>query len=127
MINPVQAVTAVLPQHPAPSPPEHLVPIPHPRAVNSYTRTVALSVTAGALLTAALVAIGAVVIPQGRRRHWRPGRLTPAPAGTLPHGQPATPPDQPTSTQPPEATAPPEPVPATPPRPPGARHRRRRK
>jgi membrane-anchored mycosin MYCP len=80
MINPVQAVTAVLPAHPAPSPPEHLVPIPRPHAVNPYTRTVALSVTAGALLTAALVAIGAVVIPEGRRRHWRPGRL-PAPAG----------------------------------------------
>jgi len=82
MINPVQAVTAVLPQHAAPTPPEHLVPIPRPRAVNSYTRTVALSVTAGALLTAALVAIGAVVIPQGRRRHWRPGRLTLPPAPT---------------------------------------------
>jgi membrane-anchored mycosin MYCP len=80
MINPVQAVTAVLPPSPAASLPEHLVPIPHPRAVNPYTRTVALSVTAGALLTAALVAIGAVVIPQGRRRHWRPGRLPPAPA-----------------------------------------------
>jgi membrane-anchored mycosin MYCP len=84
MINPVQAVTAVLPPHPAVSAPAHLVPVPRPRAVNSYTRTVALSVTAGALLTAALVAIGAVVIPQGRRRHWRPGRLTPAPAASPP-------------------------------------------
>ena len=84
MINPVQAVTAVLPPHPATSAPAHLVPVPRPRAVNTYTRTVALSVTAGALLTAALVAIGAVVIPQGRRRHWRPGRATPAPAAVSP-------------------------------------------
>jgi membrane-anchored mycosin MYCP len=89
MINPVQAVTAVLPSSPAPSPPEHLVPVPHPRAVNPYTRTVALSVTASALLTAALAAIGAVVIPQGRRRHWRPGGPLPAPASTpLPAGEP---------------------------------------
>ena len=84
MINPVQAVTAVLPPHPATSAPAHLVPVPRPRAVNTYTRTVALSVTAGALLTAALVAIGAVVIPQGRRRHWRPGRLDPGSGRRVP-------------------------------------------
>ena len=86
MINPVQAVTAVLPPHPATPAPAHLVPVPRPRAVNSYTRTVALSVTAGALLTAALVAIGAVVVPQGRRRHWRPAgspRLPPRPRPSL--------------------------------------------
>jgi membrane-anchored mycosin MYCP len=136
MINPVQAVTAVLPPGPAPSPPEHLVPIPHTRAVNPYTRTVALSVTACALLTAALVAIAAMVIPQGRRRHWRPARLTLPPAPThvpasapvpaLPRGGapgpepraspdplPASPlpygqwPDQPAPTHSPEASAPP--------------------
>lgn len=118
MINPVQAVTAVLPPHPAASLPEHLVPIPQPRAVNPHTRTVALSVTAGALLTAALVAIGAVVIPRGRRRHWRPGRLAPAPAPAQSGGGA------------PEATAPAaaiEPPPTAPPRPPGARHRHRRR
>ena len=41
MINPVQAVTAVLPPHPATSAPAHLVPVPRPRAVNTYTHTVA--------------------------------------------------------------------------------------
>jgi membrane-anchored mycosin MYCP len=118
MINPVQAVTAVLPPQPAASPPEHLVPIPHPRAVNPYTRTVALSVTVGALLTAALVAIGAVVIPQGRRRHWRPARLTPAPAASpsllgAPVGGSGVDVALPSA-------------PEAPPQPPRARHRRRR-
>ncbi len=123
MINPVQAVTAVLPPHPATPAPAHLVPVPRPRAVNSYTRTVALSVTAGALLTAALVAIGAVVIPQGRRRHWRPGRLTPAPAASTPligapeanSGADRNPrrshPPPPGASPPPEASAAPEPPP----------------
>jgi membrane-anchored mycosin MYCP len=128
MINPVQAVTAVLPPHPATTAPAHLVPVPRPRAVNSYTRTVALSVTAGALLTAALVAIGAVVIPQGRRRHWRPGRLTLAPAssqGRAPEadsGADRTPrrshPPPPTASPPPEAPGLPDPGAA---RGPGAR------
>lgn len=79
MINPVQAVTAVLPPQRAASAPPHQVRVPRPRAVNSLTRTVALSVTGGALVTAALVAIGAVVVPLGRRRRWRPGPLAPAP------------------------------------------------
>jgi type VII secretion-associated serine protease mycosin len=120
MINPVQAVTAVLPPHPAASSPEQLVPIPHPRALNPYTRAVALSVTAGALLTAALVAIGAVLIPQGRRRHWRPARLPPAPAGTPLQG--GAPEAGAGADQPPAI-----PAQASPTLPPGARHRRRRK
>jgi membrane-anchored mycosin MYCP len=87
MINPVQAVTAVLPPRPAPSAPAHPVPVPRPRAVNPFTHTVALSVAGGALLTAALITIGAIVIPQGRRRHWHPGPL--APTGVAPAGDPA--------------------------------------
>ena len=80
MINPVQAVTAVLPAQPAASPLPRQVRVPRPRALNSLTRTVALSVTGGALVTAALVAIAAIVVPQGRRRHWHPGPLAPAPS-----------------------------------------------
>ncbi len=99
MINPVQAVTAVLPPQPAASPLPHQVRVPRPRAVNSLTRTVALSVTGGALVTAALVAIAAIVVPQGRRRHWHPGPLAPAPS---PAAAPAP------------ATPAPAPAPATP-------------
>jgi len=95
MINPVQAVTAVLPRQPAVSAPPHLVPVPRPRAVNSFTRTVALSVAGGALAATALVAIAAIVIPRGNRRHWRPGRLPPAPAAlTPPHSPKPTPPSR---------------------------------
>jgi membrane-anchored mycosin MYCP len=75
MINPVQAVTAVLPSRTAAAVPRSLVRVPRPQAVNSFTRTVALSVTGGAMAAAALVAIGAVIVPRGRRRHWRPGSL----------------------------------------------------
>jgi type VII secretion-associated serine protease mycosin len=102
MINPVQAVTAVLPQQPAASPRPHQVRMPRPRALNSLTRTVALSVTGGALLTAALVAIAAIVVPQGRRRHWHPGPLAASPAsapaqpgGGVPSGETRPAPAQP--------------------------------
>ena len=39
-----------------------------------FTRTLAMSVTAGAVGLAAVVAGAAVVLPAGRRRRWRPGR-----------------------------------------------------
>jgi type VII secretion-associated serine protease mycosin len=137
MINPVQAVTAVLPAQPAAVRPAGSVRIPRPRAVNPFTRTVALSVTGGAMAVTALVAIAALVIPVGRRRHWRSGPLTTAPAhpgkrvrkqapvGHLgaartprrdnPLPPAAASPDGNPSPDPPEATASPE-----------ARHRRRK-
>jgi membrane-anchored mycosin MYCP len=75
MINPVQAVTAVLPTQAAapPAGPRSVsVPaIPHTAAL---TRTVAVSVTGGALAAVVLVVACAVVLPRGRRRGWRPGR-----------------------------------------------------
>src|SRR5579863_5240810 len=95
MINPVQAVTAVLPPQPAASPRPHQVRVPRPRALNSLTRTVALSVTGGALLTAALVAIAAIVVPQGRRRHWHPGPLPATPSEGVPSGETRPAPAQP--------------------------------
>jgi membrane-anchored mycosin MYCP len=84
MINPVQAVTEVLPRQSAgagaaAAGPASRVPVPRPSGVSSATRTVAFSVTGGAIGVAALVAIGAVVVPQGRRRHWRAGRFGSAP------------------------------------------------
>ncbi len=62
------------------------VPVPRPSGVSSATRTVAFSVTGGAVGVAALVAIGAVVVPQGRRRRWRAGRLGSAPVPAAPAG-----------------------------------------
>jgi membrane-anchored mycosin MYCP len=77
LINPVLALTS-LTGSAAPSP----SPTARPRAVavakapppDLAVRRTALEVAAGALGAAALVAIGAVVIGQGRRRRWRAGR-----------------------------------------------------
>jgi type VII secretion-associated serine protease mycosin len=76
MIDPVQAVTGVLPPQAAtPTPNSRPVAIaPVPRA-NHVTRMVAVSVTGGALAAAFLVVIGAMVVPHGKRRRWRPGRV----------------------------------------------------
>jgi type VII secretion-associated serine protease mycosin len=74
LINPVQAVTEVLPREGAPPASPYRVSVPRPAGVNSFTRAIALSVTGGAMAAAALVAIGALIVPRGRRRHWRAGR-----------------------------------------------------
>lgn len=79
MVDPVQAVTAVLPEEdgqvPAagPSAPAHFV---SPPETDHRTRTIAIAVTGGALGFAGLAALAGVVIPMGRRRGWRPGRVT---------------------------------------------------
>jgi subtilisin family serine protease len=75
MVNPVQAVTAVLPE-PAASPAAAARPvaIPGPARPDPHTRALALAITGGALAVALLVAAAAFVIPRGRRRHWRPAR-----------------------------------------------------
>ena len=85
MVNPVQAVTAVLPATAAlatgagdlaiagAAGPEGRVPITRASAPDQATRTVAASVAAGAGGLAVLVVAVALVLPAGRRRHWRPG------------------------------------------------------
>jgi membrane-anchored mycosin MYCP len=71
LVNPVQAVTAVVPAAAAraAAPP---VPVPQPPAADPATRTLALSITGGAAMLAALVIAVAAVVTRGRRRHWRP-------------------------------------------------------
>jgi subtilisin family serine protease len=71
MINPVQAVTAVVPAAAAQAagPP---VPVPQPPVRSPVTRTMALSIAGGAAALAALVIALAAVVTRGRRRHWRP-------------------------------------------------------
>jgi membrane-anchored mycosin MYCP len=75
MVNPVQAVTAVLPV-PAASPAAAAQPVAIPRAArpDPATRALALSITGGTVAVAILVAAAAWVIPRGRRRRWRPAR-----------------------------------------------------
>jgi hypothetical protein len=79
IINPVQAVTAVLPSQTTPASaagqPVSIPALPH---ANSFARTVAVSVAAGGFAAALLVVVIAVVLPRGRRRGWRPGRIDPA-------------------------------------------------
>ena len=72
LVNAVQAVTGVLPE-PAvpPAAAGQPVAIPHPARPNPFTRTLALSITGGALAVAILLAAAAYVIPRGRRRQWR--------------------------------------------------------
>jgi type VII secretion-associated serine protease mycosin len=82
MVNPVQAVTAVLPaQGPAAAGPWRSVApakFAAPERADGRTRTMAITVAAGTLGAAVLVALGGVVVPLGRRRGWRPGRVNPA-------------------------------------------------
>ncbi|MFC5752117.1 S8 family serine peptidase [Actinomadura rugatobispora] len=83
MVNPVQAVTAVLAGEtappPAPSqPPAAVLAAPEPS--DDRTRAIATAVTAVTLTAAALAALSGVIVPMGRRRNWRPGRAAlPAP------------------------------------------------
>jgi membrane-anchored mycosin MYCP len=95
LVNPLEAVTAILPPAAAPSVSAAARPQPVsvPRAPppDQAARTIALTVTAGALGAAALVALGAVVISRGRRRRWRAGRARiPADDGPVADGPPPT-------------------------------------
>jgi membrane-anchored mycosin MYCP len=77
LVNPLQAVTAILgpagAQSPSPTPRPQAVSVERAPLPDLAARTTAFEVVAGALGLAALVAIGAVVIRQGRRRRWRAG------------------------------------------------------
>lgn len=77
MVNPLRAVTAVLPGEngqatTAVSP--RPVAILTPSRGSSFTRTMALSFVGGSLGIAGAIVAAAIIIPAGRRRGWRPGR-----------------------------------------------------
>jgi type VII secretion-associated serine protease mycosin len=78
LVNPLQAVTAVLPAGgaagSAPPASPALVPVATPPAPPRLPVAAALAVTGGAIAAAAAVAMGAVMISRGRRRHWRAAR-----------------------------------------------------
>lgn len=82
MINPLRAVTAVLPEENGPTAAPvkaQPVAVDRPTRTDPFTRTMALSFVGGALGIAAAIAAGGLIIPAGRRRNWRPGRRTPPP------------------------------------------------
>lgn len=77
LVNPLQAVTAIIApaaaQSPGPTPRPQPVAVDRAPPPDVAAQRTALEVAASALGLAALVAIGAVVIRQGRRRRWRAG------------------------------------------------------
>jgi membrane-anchored mycosin MYCP len=76
LVDPVQALSAILlpggQGTPAAAQP---VTIPGAPTHPPEPKTAAVAITSGALGGAFLVAVGAVVIRQGRKRRWRPGRV----------------------------------------------------
>jgi membrane-anchored mycosin MYCP len=80
MVNPYEAITAEIPDN---VPPGAIQPkiavrpvrIDPPPPTDTHTRGIALAVTFGALGAAAMVAVAGAVIPMGRRRGWKPGRV----------------------------------------------------
>lgn len=85
LVDPLQAVTAVLPGEgtavsPALAPSPSKVSVPLPPRPDRFGRVLVYAITGGALAAAALVVAGGVIIPAGRRRGWKPGRARPAPS-----------------------------------------------
>jgi membrane-anchored mycosin MYCP len=78
LVNPVLAVTEILPSpasaSAAPSPRPHPVSVVRESPANRTARVTALTITACALAAAALISVGAVAIRRGRRRRWRAAR-----------------------------------------------------
>jgi membrane-anchored mycosin MYCP len=78
MVNPFQAVTALLSDGGSgagrPGGGVLRVPIDQPPPGDRWSRALGLAVAGGALGVAGLACAGAVIIPAGRRRRWRPGR-----------------------------------------------------
>jgi membrane-anchored mycosin MYCP len=82
MVNPYDAITAEIPDN---APPAALQPriavrpvrIDPPPPTDTRTRGIALTVAFGALGAAILVVVAGAVIPLGRRRGWKPGRVEP--------------------------------------------------
>lgn len=80
MVNPTQAVTAIVPGEDAPGaataqPALHPAKLAAPSHPDAHTADVAVGVAAGAVALAALAALSGIVVPMGKRRGWRPGRV----------------------------------------------------
>jgi membrane-anchored mycosin MYCP len=79
VVNPLQAVTAVLPEENGAVPSSARPPavaIARPGPTDTFTRTLGLSLAGGALVVAGALALGGAIVPAARRRHWRSGRRT---------------------------------------------------
>jgi membrane-anchored mycosin MYCP len=77
MVNPTEAVAAVLPEEaagPRPSPQAGKIQLAGREPEDERAQTIGMIVTASAIGLALLAAVTGVVLPLGRRRNWRPGR-----------------------------------------------------
>jgi membrane-anchored mycosin MYCP len=79
LVNPLQAVTAILPAHPVPSPSTSVrlqsVPVSKAPPPDRAAIVTTVQVTAGALGAATFAALGGLIITYGRRRRWRAGTM----------------------------------------------------
>jgi membrane-anchored mycosin MYCP len=73
MVNPVQAVTAVLPEDKAAGTVAQHVLVNRPAPPDTRARAIALAITGGAFALAVAAVAAATVIPAARRRRWRTG------------------------------------------------------
>jgi membrane-anchored mycosin MYCP len=76
LVNPLLAVTEILPSpsSAAPSPRPQPVSVVRAPLANRMARVTAVTITACSLGAAALISVGVVVIRRGRRRRWRAAR-----------------------------------------------------
>lgn len=75
MVNPLQAVTAVLPGETAPATGgQRSAEFAGPAPADERTRNIAVGLAAGTAALAVLTVLGGIVLPLGRRRGWRPGK-----------------------------------------------------
>jgi type VII secretion-associated serine protease mycosin len=80
VVNPTQALTALLPEGatlPTPRREAGIAPLATPPAPDPLPRVVALSVAGGAVAFVALVLGGVAIYRRGRERRWRPGAVPP--------------------------------------------------
>jgi membrane-anchored mycosin MYCP len=77
VVDPIAALTAVVPPPAPPASPRVSAPLPPPTDANHTTRDAAIVVAILAAVLTALLVGAAVIIPRGRRRNWQPGRRTP--------------------------------------------------
>jgi membrane-anchored mycosin MYCP len=73
VINPLAAMTAVLPSAEPPAAPA-APPLSPPPTPDHRERATGLAVAGAALLLALLIVAAARIVPVGHRRRWRPGR-----------------------------------------------------
>lgn len=94
VINPLAAATQVLATGGRPQP-RGAGPLPPPTPPDTRSALIGTATTVGAVAAVVVIAIAGVVIPRGRRRRWRPGRIpvvtptavgTPSASGSLPAG-----------------------------------------